>query len=341
VSFRSCLPLLLSVATLAALGCHAQTPAPGAVPAAAPVGKPLPPAVAFRVEALLRRKADLPPGSSINIAVLGPAKAPGFQRISISFSNEGRTSKAMEFLLSDDTKTLEQVTSFDMAADPKSLLPPTDRPYRGGPKTAPVLIIGFDDLECPFCAKLHGSLFPAITERYGDKVHIEYRDFPLDQHPWALRAAVDVNCLAAESPAGYWDAVDYIHAHASDVGADPKDAKADKTMPRAEQQLDGIVRDEGAKQKVDMTKLNACLTKQERTGVDTSRQLAESLNLQSTPTLFINGDKIDGAVPLEFLFGVIDNALRAEGVTPPPPYVAPKIAAPAPAAATPAATKGR
>lgn len=293
-----------------------------------PQGKPLPPEVAFRVEALLRRKADLPPGSTINIATLGPAKQPGFQRVSISFTNEGRTSKAIEFWLSDDTKTLEQVSTFDIAADPKTLLPPTDRPYRGGTKTAPVLIIGFDDLECPFCAKLHGSLFPLITERYGDKVHIEYRDFPLDQHPWAMRAAIDVNCLGAESPVGYWNAVDYIHAHAGDVGSDPKDAKAEKTVARAEQQLDGIVREEGTKQKVDMTKLNACLAKQDRTQVDASKQLAESLNLSSTPTLFINGDKVDGAVPVEFVFGVIDTALRAEGVTPPAPYVAPAPPAP-------------
>jgi hypothetical protein len=78
---------------------------------------------------------------------------------------------------------------------------------------------------------------------------------------------------------------------------------------------------------------------QDTTEVDASKKEATDLNLASTPTLFINGDKIDGAVPIEFIFGVIDASLRAENVVPPPPYVAPKpVVAPAtvkPASPTP------
>lgn len=335
MSIPSRFPLLaLTFAiALSTFGCHAQTPPPAAA------GKPLPPNVAFRVESLLRQKANLPPESTIHIVSLGPSKTPGFQRINISFSNSGHTSKPIEFLLSDDTKTLEQVTSFDIAADPRTLVSPAGRPSRGGPANAPVVIVGFDDLECPFCARLNDSIFPALTQRYGDKVHFVYKDFPLDIHPWAMRAAVDVNCLAAESPTGYWDAVDYIHAHAEAIGSDPKDPKANRTLPRAEQQLDTIVREQATKQHVDMTPLNACIAKQDTTGIEASKQVGQALNVQSTPTLFINGDKIEGAVPLEFIFHVIDNALRAEGVTPPPPYVPPTPPAAAPG--QPAASSGK
>jgi protein-disulfide isomerase len=173
--------------------------------------------------------------------------------------------------------------------------------------------------------------------RYGDKVHFVYKDFPLDQHPWALRAAIDVNCLGAQSTPGYWNLVDYIHAHASDIGADPKDPKADKTLPHASEQLDKLTRDQASFQKADMAKLNACLAKQDTAPVLQSRGVGEKLGVDSTPALFINGDKVDGAVPLEFIFGVIDNALRAEGVQPPPPYVAPAPPT-APATAKPAAS---
>ena len=48
-----------------------------------------------------------------------------------------------------------------------------------------------------------------------------------------------------------------------------------------------------------------------------------ALDIGSTPTYFINGEKYEGALPIDYIFGQIDNALRAEGVTPPPPYVAP------------------
>ena len=92
------------------------------------------------------------------------------------------------------------------------------RPARGGPANAPVLIVGFDDLECPYCAKMHEQLFPALTERYKNQVRFVYKDFPLSQHPWAMRAAIDVECLAAQSSKGYWNLVDYIHAHAAEIG---------------------------------------------------------------------------------------------------------------------------
>ncbi len=312
----SSLATTLLALTLATAGCHAQSPA-------ASTGTQLTPAEQHRVEVLLRQKANLPPGSVVNLGPRQPSEIPGYDNIAVSFSAEGKTSKPATFLISKDGKTLAQFSKYDLTADPRTMIAADGRPSRGGPASAPVVIVGFDDLECPYCARLHESIFPAITQRYGDKVHIVYKDFPLEQHPWAMRAAVDVNCLAAQSPTGYWNLVDYIHAHASDIGGDPKDPKADKTLPRANEQLDKLTKEQGQFQKADMPRLEACLTKQDTAAIEASKKVGEGLNIDSTPTLFINGDKIDGAVPLDFLFGEIDDALRAEGVQPPPPYVAP------------------
>ncbi len=284
----------------------------------------------------LRQKAALPPESTVNVGGRVPSEFPGYDTVPVTVSSQGRTSRPITFLLSRDGKTLAQITKFDLSADPKTLVSSADRPSRGGPATAPVQIVNFDDLECPFCARLHQAIFPVLTERYGDKVRIVYKDFPIEQHPWALRAAVDTNCLAAQSAPGYWAEVDYIHAHGSDMGGDPKDPKADKTLARAQDQLDALTREQGTLRKVDMGQLNACLTKQDATAVNASRQLGEALGVDSTPTFYINGDKFDGAVSLEFLFAQIDGALRVAGVQPPPPYVAPKVAVtPAQPAATP------
>jgi len=319
---------LLVAGTLTSLGCHGQTPA-----ATASVGTPLPAATARRVEVLLRQKAQLPPGSTVVVGPAMPSELNGYKTVSVTVANDGKTSHPINFLISDDGKTLAQLTKYDISADPRDALASDGRPARGGPPTAPVIIVGFDDLECPFCARLHATIFPAITERYGDKVRIVYKDYPLTEiHPWAMRAAVDVNCLADQSAAGYWHLVDTIHAHAGEIGKDltaaPKDGEKaeDKTLPRATEQLDKLTQTEGETQKVDMTKLNACIARQDTKNIEAERQLAISLNIESTPTLFINGDKIDGALPPEFIFGVIDDALRAENVTPPPPFVAPKPA---------------
>ena len=255
--------------------------------------------------------------------------------LSASPAMKEKSSRPIDFLISTDGKTLVQFSQFDISASPRNLISAEGRPARGGPADAPVLIVGFDDLECPYCARLHSSIFPAIQNRYGDKVRVVYKDFPLDSiHPWAQRAAIDVECMAALSPAGYWNLVDYVHAHAGEIGtpADAKDSKAQKTLAAATEQLDKLTREQGTFQKVDSAKLNSCIASQDATEVNASKKLALSMGLDSAPVLFINGDKIDGAVPIEFLFKIIDAALVAEGKTPPPPFATPQ-----PGSATPAA----
>ena len=162
---------------------------------------------------------------------------------------------------------------------------------------------------------MNAELFPAILNRYKDQVRVVYRDLPLDElHPWARHAAVDANCLAAATTDGYWSFVDYVHAHASGM-ADPE-----KTTAKANQSLDKIALDEGAKQKINQSELTACLLKQNDAGVKASVSQAETdLRLDSTPVLYVNGEKIEGVVPIETLYRIIDRALIAAGQTPPPP----------------------
>ena len=300
-------PLFL-VLTLAALGCHAQTPAQS--------GQGLSPELTRRVEVLIRAKTSVPPNYDIHISPRTKSEVPGFDEIIVTFTTEGQASKPIRFLLSQDNKTLAQFTKYDISQDPKALVSGANRPARGGPANAPVLIVGFDDLECPYCAKMHAQLFPALTERYKDQVRIVYRDLPLDDiHPWAMRGAINVNCLAAQSPTGYWNLVDYIHSHASTLGGE------EKSLAKANDTLDTLTRDEAKRQNVDLAALNACIAKQDNSAMKASVKEAEALGVDSTPALFINGAKLEGAVPLEYVYKMIDNALTASGQTPPPPPV--------------------
>ena len=334
-TLRRLAPLVFA-AVLTSLGCHAQTKIAA--------GAPLPVSVTHRIEVLLRQKAQLPPGSAITFGATGTSEVPGYITVPVSFSEDGKSSHPVNFLISNDGKTVAQFIKYDISANPRTMVSAEGRPARGGPPTAPVIIVNFDDLECPFCARLHETIFPALTQRYGDKVRIVYKDFPLDQHPWAMHAAVDVNCLAAQSDKGYWNLTDSIHAHSSDIGSDPAAAgqpKSDKpqhSLDRADAQLDKLTREQGAEQKVDSAKLDACIAKQDTSAIEASKQLGASLGVDSTPSFFINGAKFDGAVPLDYIFAQIDAALRAENVTPPPPYVAPETQAPV-TTATPATSK--
>jgi protein-disulfide isomerase len=313
---------LAPVVLLAALGCHAQTAATGTQPVQA--GIKLSPEMARRVELMIRNKAQV--ASDFNVTVSDPIKSeiPGYSQISIAFSSDGKPVKSAIFLISADGKTLAQFNKFDLSQDPAVNISTTGRPARGGPPNAPVTIVGFDDLECPFCAQMNATLFPAVLNRYKSQVRVVYRDFPLEEiHPWAKRAAIDANCLAAQSTSAYWDFVDNVHAHAADM------AGTQKTIDVANKSLDKIALDEGTKQKLDQSALVACVLKQDDANIKASEALAEAdpLRIDSAPVLFVNGEKVDGVVSIDTLYRIIDRALVAAGQTPPP--------AAAPAAAKP------
>lgn len=299
--------ILVFALTLAALGCHAQVPATTS-------GGKLSPELTRRVQVLIRSKSGVPPDYAISVGPRTKSDVPGFDAISVTFSSDDHTSKPVTFLLSQDGKTLAQFSKFDISKDPKELVSDEGRPARGGPANAPVLIVGFDDLECPYCARMHAQLFPALTQRYKNQVRIVYKDFPLFQiHPWAMRAAVDVECLAAQSPTGYWNLVDYIHAHAAEMGG------TEKSVAKANETLDSLTKAEGVRQKVNGEALAACVAKQDETMVQASLKLGEDLGVDSTPALFINGERVVGAVPMKYVYKAIDDALIASGQTPPPP----------------------
>jgi len=313
---RPFLRSLAFIVSLAPLGCHAQSSVPFAGPPAIQVGAKLSPEMARRIEVMIRSRSHVPPDYEMAVSEPIQSDVAGYVQVVVTFTTNGNTSKPLPFLVSTDGKTLAQFSKFDLSQDPRDKVSATGRPARGGPPSAPVLIVGFDDLECPFCAQMNALLFPAVLDRYKDQVRVVYRDLPLsDLHPWALHAAIDANCLGAASTAGYWNFVDYVHAHAGEM------AGTEKTQAKADQNLDKFALDEGVRQKVNSADLAACVQKQDDSRVKASLKDAEAepLDLNSTPILFINGEKVEGVVSTETLFRIIDEALIAAGQTPPPP----------------------
>ncbi len=335
---------------LAALYCQAQAGVQIAVPtptaaAAIQPGVKLTAEMARRIEVMIRTKASVTPDAVIAFSVPAQSEVPGYNQILVTLTVSGTTSRPMPFLLSSDGKILAQFNKFDLSQDPKDIAPATGRPARGGPANAPVLIVGYDDLECPYCAKMNAEIFPAILDRYKDQIRVVYRDFPLEEiHPWAMHAAVDANCLGTASTAAYWNYIDYVHAHADQIAGTAQTTGAEPTLAKANQTLDELALQEGARQKLDAAGLAACVQKQDVTNMKASvaQAEAEPLRLNSAPVLFINGEKVDGVVPLETIYRIIDGALIAAGQTPPPPPPAPAVSTP-PAAPTtqpaPAAAK--
>jgi protein-disulfide isomerase len=126
-----------------------------------------------------------------------------------------------------------------------------------------------------------------------------------------MHAAVDANCLAAQNNDAFWDFADYAHANQKTINGEKRDI--DQEFGR----LDQLTRDLGKKHNLDAALLDACLKKQDDHAVKASLAEGDKLGVDATPTMFVNGERLSGAVPESELRSVIDRALKDAGQTPP------------------------
>ena len=263
-----------------------------------------------RIEVMVRSQFNVPEDFTVMIGARKPSQISGYDTLPVTLSR-GPKSTDVDFLISTDGKTLARLETFSLDKNPALSIDVAGRPIRGNP-AAKVTVINFDDLECPYCARMHESLFPATMARYKDKVRFIYKDDPLvELHPWAMHAAVDANCLAAQNGETYWTYVDYLHSHGQEISGE------DRNPAKSFAALDRVAREHATLAKLDTGKLDACMAKQDETQVRASATEASTLGVDGTPALFIEGERINGAVPEEQLWMVIDRALRAAGEQPP------------------------
>jgi protein-disulfide isomerase len=275
------------------------------------VAQSAPPDVARKVERQVRSYYTIPPEVKITVGAITPSTdLPGYDAVTVTIESGDSKPKDLKFLIAKDRNSMMRVTKFDLTKDPyvelMSKIDVTGRPSRGA-KGAKVVVVNFDDFECPFCSRMHHTLFPEIFKEYGDRVTFIYKDYPLSEiHPWAVHAAVDANCLAAQNTDAYWDFADYIHANKAEVDNE-------KTPGARFEAIDKMAMLQGQKHNVDVVKLQSCVKAQNEDAVKASMKEADDIGVSATPTLFINGQKIDGAVPVSEIRAALDSALKDAG----------------------------
>ncbi|MFZ3191556.1 MAG: thioredoxin domain-containing protein [Candidatus Sulfotelmatobacter sp.] len=303
--FRRSFLLLLVVC----LGCAAQSVSPE---------------LAQKIERQVRSYYKVPSDLKVLVGTASPsADFPNYDSVVVTIDS-GEKKQDLKFLISKDHSQMIRMVKFDLNKDPfaetMSKIDVTGRPTRGA-KSSKVVVVNFDDFECPFCSRLHQELFPEILKEYGDRITFIYKDYPLVEiHPWATHAAVDANCLAAQNADAFWDFADYIHANQHEVSNE-------KTPAARFDALDRLTVLQGQKHNVDVVKLQSCIKAQNDSAVKASMKEAEGIGVEATPTLFVNGEKIDGAVPPSELRAALDRALKDANL-PVPDHAA---ASPAPA----------
>jgi protein-disulfide isomerase len=162
-----------------------------------------------------------------------------------------------------------------------------------GPANAPVTIVEFSDFQCPFCQRVVPTI-KQIKAKYGDRVRIVWKDFPLTQiHPQAFDAAQAGNC--AREQGKFWEYHDQLFAN--QAALQPEFLKKYATDAGMNGATFAACLDSGKFQ----PKVQAAL------------EAGGKLGIGSTPTSYINGRAVTGAQPIEVFEAVIDEELQKAG----------------------------
>lgn len=162
-------------------------------------------------------------------------------------------------------------------------------PVTGG-KDAKVTIVEFSDFQCPFCAK-GADIVNQIKKKYGNKVKVAFKNFPLPFHNHAEKAAVAGLCAHEQGGENFWKMHDEMFAHQDNL-----DEAGLKNMAKKI----GLKADAFEK----------CLSENKYLDqVKADMEEGKNLKVKSTPTFFVNGQLINGAQPLEVFSNIIDEEL--------------------------------
>ncbi|MCC7441735.1 MAG: DsbA family protein [Bdellovibrionales bacterium] len=163
-------------------------------------------------------------------------------------------------------------------------------PTMGGDK-APVTIVEFSDFQCPFCSR-GATTMHEVAKKYGSKVKIAFKHFPLPMHREAKPASEASMCVNEQDSKKFWKFHDLVFEN--------QKALDDASLEKYAQQV-------GA----DMKKFKECYgSKKYAKTVDEDMAYGEKLGVRSTPTFFVNGELVSGAVPIEQFSEVIDSVLE-------------------------------
>jgi protein-disulfide isomerase len=161
-------------------------------------------------------------------------------------------------------------------------------PFKG-PVKAPVTIVKFEDFHCPFCKRVQATLTQLLT-KYGNKIKLVHRDFPIDAlHPNARRGHEAARCANVQGK--FWQYHDLLYANA------PKASGEDLAAYAKQAGLDAPVFEQCMK------------SGKYKNAVQKDVDDGTSLGVTGTPAFFINGRLLSGAQPLEAFVSMVNDEL--------------------------------
>ncbi len=183
----------------------------------------------------------------------------------------------------------------------------SNRPQKG-PPNAPIRVDVFSDFECPYCRQEFVMVNKTYLPEHSADIRITFHQKPLLNHPWARRAAELTECANELGADLFWDAHDFLFENQNAIELTTIDGKVFEALSRAS----------GFRPK-DYQTCIARHTSEPWPGIDADKKLAMALDVRSTPTMFINGLKIEGTPPLEQLDTLMKELRKTAVISPESP----------------------
>jgi protein-disulfide isomerase len=237
------------------------------------------------VEASMKRSFGYDPGVTWQIYEIKESSIPGLAEILVSMNKQ----QPVHLFLAPGTQTAiaGQIIPFgpDPFAAARASLKGAFGPGRGG-QNPPIEIIEFSDLECPHCKVAQ----PVLAKLFADfpQVRFIFQQFPLPAslHPWALKAAQYADCAGQMDKDAFWKYVDSIFENQGGIALATADDKLKELATAA-----GL----------DAQKISTCAASPETDArIKKSQALGATLDVNETPTVFINGRRVPGIANIPY-----------------------------------------
>jgi len=179
------------------------------------------------------------------------------------------------------------------AAVSRKTLEGGDHPYLGGfSPDSPVVIVAFMDFKCPN-SKAAAPILQDLADKYGFKTKIIIRNFPGETiHPGATQLAQLAVCAYMQGKSKYWSVYDMLFAQQDQLGSSLSDAE-----------IQSIAGDYGLNYQM----LADCMKNQADAVINSDMVTGVDAGVSGTPTFFVNGEMVEGVVPLDVWDGFIKN----------------------------------
>lgn len=250
-----------------------------------------------RIHAFLNRSLGWQALDHLDVQSISKPDASGMRTATVYLA-KGAQHQTAEYLITPDGKEIiegQGLQASVLSADPwaanREKLRTEGDPAIGA-ASAPVTIVEFSDLECPYCRELSSSL-EKMRELDPGKVRVIFKVFPLtDIHPWSMQAAESAVCVAEQGSDKFWNFEKGVFAAQDNI-----------TPANAKQRLSDFASESGAS----LPAYNACLARPStHAAVERSIANGKELGVKSTPTMFIDGRPVPGAIPEQQLQMLVD-----------------------------------